>query len=74
MIHLRTATEMETIGEAGTIIADLLTALPERVEPGVSTAAIDRFAEEFIASYEGATAAFKGLYGFPGSVCISLNE
>lgn len=74
MIHLRTATEMETIGEAGTIIADLLIALPERVEPGVSTAAIDHFAEEFIASYEGATAAFKGLYGFPGSVCISLNE
>lgn len=74
MIHLRTAAEMDTIAEAGSIIGRLHAMLPEHVRPGVSTAAIDTFAEEFIVSHEGAVAAFKGLYGFPGSVCISLNE
>lgn len=74
MIHLRTPTEMDTIAEAGSIIGRLHAMLPEEVRPGVSTAAIDAFAEEFIVSHEGAIPAFKGLYGFPGSVCISLNE
>lgn len=74
MIHLRTATEMDTIAHAGSIIGRLFEQLPAHVQPGVSTEEIDRFAEDFILGHEGATAAFKGLYGFPGSVCISLNE
>ncbi|MDA0330073.1 MAG: type I methionyl aminopeptidase [Gemmatimonadetes bacterium] len=74
MINLRTSSEMDTIGRGGAIIAGLLSELPARVVPGVSTGAIDRFAEDFITSHEGAVPAFKGLYGFPGSVCISVNE
>ena len=31
-------------------------------------------ADEFIRSHEGAVPAFKGLYGFPGSVCLSINQ
>jgi methionyl aminopeptidase len=65
---------MDTIAEAGSIIGKLHMQFADRVRPGVSTAAIDRFAEDFIVSHEGAVPAFKGLYGFPGSVCISVNE
>lgn len=74
MIHLRTSTEMDTIAHAGSIIGRLHGEFAERVRPGVSTGEIDRFAEDFIVAHEGAVPAFKGLYGFPGSVCISLNE
>jgi methionyl aminopeptidase len=40
----------------------------------VTTAELDAFAEEFIRSHEGAVPAFKGLYGFPASLCTSVNE
>jgi len=74
VIHLRTRDEMDTIAEAGSIIGRLHAELASVVRPGVSTAEVDRFAEDFIVAHDGATPAFKGLYGFPGSVCISLNE
>jgi len=74
VINLRTAEEMEAIARGGAIIADLLEELSTRVAPGVSTAQIDAFCEEYIQSHDGAVPAFKGLYGFPGSVCVSLNE
>lgn len=74
MIHLRTQTEMDTIAHAGSIIGRLHAELGDRIHPGVSTGELDRYIEEFIVSHEGAVPAFKGLYGFPGSACISLNE
>ena len=74
MIHLRTPAEIDTVGRAGAIIAGLLEELPTRVQPGMTTAELDEICEEYILSHDGATAAFKGLYGFPGSVCISVNE
>lgn len=74
MIHLRTSDEMDAIGRGGAIIAALHAELPSRVRPGVSTLEIDRFCEDFITSYDGAHPEFKGLYGFPGSVCVSVNE
>lgn len=74
MINLRTRTEMDTIEHAGSIIGKLFEEIPTHVQAGVSTGELDRLAEDFIVGHEGATAAFKGLYGFPGSVCISVNE
>ena len=44
------------------------------VRDGVTSAARDRHVEDFIRSHSGAEPAFKGLYGFPGSACISVNE
>jgi methionyl aminopeptidase len=44
------------------------------VRPGISTGELDKLAEDFIRSHDGAVPAFKGLYGFPGSVCISVNH
>lgn len=74
MIHLRTPAEMDQIARGGAIIAGLLAELPARIEPGVSTGEIDAFCDDYIVSHEGAEPAFKGLYGFPGSVCVSVNE
>ena len=44
------------------------------VRPGMSTLELDEIAESFIRSHDGATPAFKGLYGFPGSICASIND
>ncbi len=74
MIELKTREEMELIARGGVIIGDLYEAVRDRIAPGVSTGELDRFAEDFIRSHEGAEPAFKGLYGFPGSVCASINE
>jgi len=74
VIHLRTQEEMDAIARGGAIIGRLHAELASVVRPGVSTLEIDRFAEDFIVSHDGALAAFKGLYGFPGAVCISVNE
>ena len=40
----------------------------------MTTLELDRVAEEFIRSHDGATPSFKGLYGFPASICSSINE
>jgi len=74
VINLRTPTEVDTVAKGGAIIAGLLEALPEHVAPGVTTGDLDAFCEEYIVSHDGAEPAFKGLYGFPGSVCVSVNE
>lgn len=74
MIALKTAEEIEVIARAGAIIADLYDRLPAEVRPGRSTADLDRFAEAFIRSHEGAEPAFKGLYGFPATLCTSVNH
>jgi methionyl aminopeptidase len=73
-ITLYGAQEMDAIARGGRILAALYQVIPERVLPGVSTAELDRFAEEFIRSHEGAEPAFKGLYGFPATLCISVNH
>lgn len=74
MINLKSPQEIDLIARGGAIIGGLLREIESRVTPGVTTAELDGFCDEFIRSHEGAVPAFKGLYGFPGSVCISLNE
>ena len=74
MMYLKTADEIDIIARGGAIIGALFEALAPRVQPGVTTLELDRFCDRFIVSHEGAEPAFKGLYGFPGSVCISVNE
>ena len=59
---------------AGTILAKTLSKVVARVEPGVSTLDLDVLAEEFIRSHDGAKPSFKGLYGFPKSLCTSINN
>lgn len=74
MIQLKSAREIESIARGGAIIGDLFDQIRPLIRPEVSTGELDRFADDFIRSHEGAVPAFKGLYGFPGSVCTSVNE
>ena len=74
MIHLRTPAEIDAIARGGTIIAGLLEELRDQVVPGVSTGRLDAICEDYIRGHEGAVPAFQGLYGFPGAVCVSVNE
>ena len=73
MIHLKTAEEIELIREAGQILAALYRELPDQVRAGRTTQEIDAFAESFIRSHPEAVPAFKGLYGFPATLCTSVN-
>lgn len=74
MITLKTDEEIEIIARACEIVADVLDSVADMVRPGVTTADLDRWAEERIKSCEGATPAFKGLYGFPATLCTSINQ
>jgi methionyl aminopeptidase len=73
-MYLKTPDEVELMARGGSVIGSLFQELDARIKPGISTGEIDQFCDEYIVSHEGAEAAFKGLYGFPGSVCISINE
>lgn len=72
-IILKTPAEMDIMREANQIVGATLKMLAERIAPGVSTKQLDRWAESF-AREQGAVPAFKGYRGFPGSLCVSLNE
>jgi methionyl aminopeptidase len=74
MIQLMSARELEVMAVGGRILAETLQLLARSTTPGISTGELDRLAYDFIVSHKGATPAFKGLYGFPASVCISVNE
>jgi methionyl aminopeptidase len=74
VIALKNADEIRAIERAGRILAALFVEIEQHVVPGASTAELDRLAEEFIRSHDGAEPAFKGLYGFPASLCTSINE
>jgi methionyl aminopeptidase len=74
VISLKSAADIDAIGRAGKVLAGLFEELARHVQPGVTTAELDAMAEAFIRSHDGATPAFKGLYGFPGSLCTSVNE
>lgn len=74
MIQLKSAREIELMAEGGKILAATVQTLRREVRPGMSTMDLDAIAEAFIRSHPGATPAFKGLYGFPGTLCTSINH
>ena len=73
MITIKSPREAELMARAGHIVADVLALVRSRAVPGVSTWQLDLLAEEFIRSHDGATPSFKGLYGFPATLCTSIN-
>lgn len=74
MIQLKSPRELETMAAGGRILAATHQHIQPALVPGATTLEIDAMVERFIRSHPGATPSFKGLYGFPGSACISLNE
>ena len=73
MITLTSPREIDAMGRAGGIVAGTLALMRELVRPGLSTEDLDAAAETFIRSHDGATPSFKGLYGFPKTLCTSID-
>ncbi|KPU42612.1 methionine aminopeptidase 1 [Oxobacter pfennigii] len=73
MIVIKSDNDIIYMKQAGKVVAMTLEKVREVIKPGVTTAYIDNFAEQFILG-QNAIPAFKGLYGFPATLCISINE
>src|ERR671910_3269445 len=73
MIIKKTAAELDAMADAGAIHVKTMDLLAAKIRPGVTTGELDESAERFIRS-QGATPAFKGYRGFPGSICASPNH
>ncbi|GAB6193476.1 type I methionyl aminopeptidase [Desulfocastanea catecholica] len=72
-IIIKTADEILLMREANQIVAETLTMLGDVIQPGMSTWELDNLAEELCVKRK-AQPAFKGYRGFPGSLCVSVNE
>lgn len=73
MIYLKTDEEIELLRISNQIVAKTLAEIARLIAPGVSTAQLDKVAEEFIRDH-GAVPGFLGYGGFPKSICTSVND
>ena len=73
MIHIRSTGEVQKISMACQIVKETLEIIQEMIVPGISTLELDIEAEKFIRS-KGAQPGFKGLYGFPATLCVSVED
>jgi methionyl aminopeptidase len=72
-IEIKSPQEIEIMRQSGKIVAIVLKEISELVTPGMTTADLDAIAEKRIREM-GATPSFKGYYGFPASICSSINH
>lgn len=72
-ILLKSPEEILIMREANQIVAQTLAMVKKNIAPGISTLQLDRLAEKF-ARKKNAVPAFKGYRGFPGCLCVSINE
>jgi methionyl aminopeptidase len=73
VIIKKSPAELDAMAAAGEILVKTMDLLAGKIRPGVTTKDLDSAAEKFIRS-QGATPAFKGYRGFPGSICASPND
>ena len=73
MIYLKKAEELERMRVACQITRDTLNLLEEKLRVGMTTKELDKIAYDYITSC-GAKPGFLGLYGFPGSICVSIDN
>jgi methionyl aminopeptidase len=72
-IEVKSPAQLAVMREAGLVTAAALRAVSDAVEPGISTADLDAIAERAIRA-AGAVPSFKGYFGFPATICTSVNE
>lgn len=73
MIIIKSKEEIDIMREAAKVTGEILRNLKGFIKPGMSTMKIDEYIEGYILKHN-MKPAFKGLYGFPASACISVNE
>jgi len=72
-IQYKTPEQLRLMRAAGLVVADALRQMRDAVAPGVSTGELDELAEGVIRAV-GAVPSFKGYYGYPASICASVNH
>jgi methionyl aminopeptidase len=73
VVTLKTAEQIAKMREAGKIVATMLAMTRDAVRPGITTAELDRIAADVLAR-AGAQSSFLGYYGYPATICTSVNE
>ncbi|MFC1547524.1 type I methionyl aminopeptidase [Candidatus Neomarinimicrobiota bacterium] len=73
MIHIRSKQEVEKIRHSSEIVADTLELVAEMITPGVTPRELDETAEQYIRKCQ-AEPGFKGLYGYPATLCVSVED
>ncbi|MBQ4098536.1 MAG: type I methionyl aminopeptidase [Clostridia bacterium] len=73
MIYVKTDREIGLMREACKITGDVLKLLEDKIKVGMTTKELDKIAYDYIISC-GAKPSFLGLYGFPATTCISIDE
>jgi len=73
MIYLKNNSEIEKLYYAGQVVKETLFMLEEHIAAGITTFDLDKMAEEFILS-KNSKPGFKGLYGYPSTLCTSIDE
>jgi methionyl aminopeptidase len=72
-IEIKSPREIEIMRQSSKIVATVLTEIGTIVQPGMTTADLDQYAEKRIREMD-ATPSFQGYYGFPASICASINN
>ena len=72
-IEIKSPEQLARMREAGLVVARTLKVLAEAVRPGISTADLDAIAEREIRA-AGAVPSFLGYFGYPATICTSVNE
>lgn len=73
MVKLKNREEIELIRESALIVSKTLGLIAQEIKPGVTPVYLDKIAEEYIRD-QGAEPGFLGMYDFPNTLCMSLNE
>ena len=73
MLVYKTEEEIKLLKESNQIVSKALGEIARHIKPGITTAKIDRIAEEFIRDHQGLP-AFKGYNGYPATLCTSVNS
>jgi methionyl aminopeptidase len=72
-IRIKTPEELQTLRDAGKILARIVANIKSSLKIGMTTRDIDLLAEKLIRE-EGVLPAFKGYHGYPACACVSVNE
>lgn len=73
MIHYKTEEEIELIRLSSLLVGKTLAEIARHIKPGITTGELDKIAETFIRDHN-AVPGFKGYGGFPGTLCVSVND
>lgn len=73
MITIKNAAQVAKMREAGAMLHEVLEQIKGKIEPGITTKELDRFAEKLIRSY-GAVPSFLNYEGYPASICASVDS